>query len=280
MLATVIALLVASGAPSGGPAATPVPGILAGAPVSLARATPAPIASPGAGPSPGPEPVASPTTAPVAATALPAHPAVPAAARRRRGRATPTPEPTATPTPTPTPEPTATPTAEPIPTPTPTQTIRITPIPTPTPPLRGTSLRDRAALLVSGSPWRCETIAGSTETQVYNRSGDGGAIEMLDLLTLRNGRSYRLRESYRFDAPSGMWTVSIGEGTFSATAPRWTTDKWIFRGEQVDSGRQQSVRLVFTYLDDFVFRRDFQALHDRSWATYAAETCSRVRGDT
>ena len=278
MLATVIALLVASGAPSGGPAATPVPGVLAGAPVSLARATPVPIASPGAGPSPGPEPVASPTTAPVAATTLPSHPAVPAAARRRRGRATPTPEPTATPTPTP--EPTATPTAEPTPTPTPTQTIRITPIPTPTPPLRGTSLRDRAALLVSGSPWRCETIAGSTETQVYNRSGDGGAIEMLDLLTLRNGRSYRLRESYRFDAPSGMWTVSIGEGTFSATAPRWTTDKWIFRGEQVDSGRQQSVRLVFTYLDDFVFRRDFQALHDRSWATYAAETCSRVRGDT
>jgi len=185
----------------------------------------------------------------------------------------PKPTPTPVPTPLPTPAPTLPPTPAPTLPPTPVPTSTALPLPTPTPALRATDLRDRSAFLL-GDIWVCESIAGVAETHLYKRGPDATTITMLNTLTVK-GKPYRLDETYRFNATRNEWTATLAQGTFVATAPPWTGTKWTFTGTQVDNSGEQPVRMIYTYFDDYVFRRDFQVRRNSAWTTSAAETCTR-----
>ena len=121
----------------------------------------------------------------------------------------------------------------------------------------------------------CESIAGVQETHLFKRGADRSTMDMINTLTVK-GKVYHLNEMYRFNAARNEWTATLASGTFVVTAPPWTAAKWTFTGTQVDSSGQQAVRMIFTYYDDYVFRRDFQTRRNNAWVTYSSETCSRA----
>ncbi|MBC5798692.1 MAG: hypothetical protein GIX03_01340 [Candidatus Eremiobacteraeota bacterium] len=89
-------------------------------------------------------------------------------------------------------------------------------------------------------------------------------------------RRVELDEHYRFNPNAQTWSVTLANGAYVATAAPWTGNIWTFNGTtQADGNGRVTVRMVYQYFDDFVFRRDFQVLRGDAWMTYAAETCTR-----
>ncbi len=147
---------------------------------------------------------------------------------------------------------------------------------------------DRTDMLLG--TWHCESLAGSKGTWTFTRAGDG-TLSMQN--TFHNGPvSGGFREVYRFDAANEIWTwdsAEAGSPGFHETgkAQPSTSDTWTFYGKvhdleypatgSIEQPRviEANVRMVYTFVDDSTFRREYDVMRDGVWSRTSGSTCKR-----
>jgi hypothetical protein len=139
---------------------------------------------------------------------------------------------------------------------------------------------DHAASLVGA--WTCVTDHGSATTKQYTREVDG-TIVLDNTISLANGMTAKVHETYRYDPASSRWSVmstpALFFGAYTGTAKPWTDNQWVFEGEEPithnDGTRVvTTVRLVYTQLAPAGFRREFQYQINGEWRDLSEELCT------
>jgi hypothetical protein len=175
-----------------------------------------------------------------------------------------------------------TPVASPLPTPVPQPPVAV---PTRTPAERRArnpvtsddAVTDRSTTLIGGR-WSCMSFAGTKLSHRYSRGDDGLSFDVVTTFVLSNTRTAKARETYRFEHDALLWRVKLSDGSIVATAPPWIGLTWTFTGSAKGDDRKPiGFRMIYTYLGQNVFRRDFERLDDAgAWNVYAGETCRRA----
>lgn len=144
--------------------------------------------------------------------------------------------------------------------------------PTPAAPNASSAPADRAFSL-AGDTWQCETEKNSNLATTFSQSRS--ALDARTVLLPQDPRLPTIPEHYTFDDSSGKWSAVVADGAFTGSAGTWSSDVWTFLGSTVVGRYRFPGKMVFTYLDDNAFRRDFELESKGSWQIYSVETCSR-----
>ncbi len=142
----------------------------------------------------------------------------------------------------------------------------------PPPSPQGPTAVDHAYDLTHGV-WGCKTFGGADATHTYTRE-PGNTIVLHNVLNI-GSRHYAIDELYRFDPVKKAWTTMTSGDAYAGVAGRWLSDKWVFVGDMPLGGRRVPVEMIYSWLGDRAFRRDFIRVQNQARATFAAETCQR-----
>jgi hypothetical protein len=100
----------------------------------------------------------------------------------------------------------------------------------------------------------------------------------LDALTLTlppAADSARLVEHYFFDVITVKWNATVAGDAFTGSAYPWSSSVWTFTGTSRVRDVRYPGQMLFTYLGENAFRRDFELESHGHWVIYSLETCSR-----
>ncbi len=131
---------------------------------------------------------------------------------------------------------------------------------------------DRAFSL-AGDTWQCETEKNSNLATTFSQSPN--ALDARTVLLPQDPHLPTIAERYTFDESSGKWSAVVADGAFTGSAGVWSGDVWTFLGSTIVGRYRFPGKMIFTYLDDNAFRRDFELESKGSWQIYSVETCSR-----
>lgn len=131
---------------------------------------------------------------------------------------------------------------------------------------------DRAYWLTDAA-WSCETWKNNGILTKFTAAKN--RFTGVDLLLPAASGSPQVTESFAFDPRAHRWRAVVAGGVFSGVAGEWLGAGWTFEGSTVIKSTRSPGRMIFTYLDDNAFRRDFEVETDRRWRIYSVETCSR-----
>jgi len=124
-----------------------------------------------------------------------------------------------------------------------------------------------------GPAWTCETDKNSLLLTTFTATLNG--IEARGLLLPATPGAPEIVEDYTFAAGSERWHAAVASGAFVGDADMWLGNDWTFEGSTVVGSKTFSGRMIFRYLDDNAFRRDFEFKTNGRWRIYSVETCSR-----
>ncbi len=138
-------------------------------------------------------------------------------------------------------------------------------------------LLDRSSTLIGGS-WSCMSFGGTPLYHRYTHSDDGNSIDVATTFVLPEHKIGKAKETYRFKRATLLWLAKLADGSIVASAPPWIGVTWTFTGSaRGEDKRVSGFRMIYTWLGENVFRRDFERPDDvGSWSVYAGETCRRA----
>jgi hypothetical protein len=132
--------------------------------------------------------------------------------------------------------------------------------------------------------WACGNSSDRVATSVFERQ-DNGSITMTNFVDTdpfeSSRKSSEFHESYIFDDWKGVWKWTSRDTAHpdvseSGTASDWIGNRWVFEGSIADARRQMPERMVFTYLSDTEFEREFDVYQNGEWVRTSASTCTRA----
>jgi hypothetical protein len=141
---------------------------------------------------------------------------------------------------------------------------------------------DRAYQLVGA--WSCESAAGANGTMTFTRQSDG-SLAMTNAFVTASGDPGTFDEVYRFDPSGSYWSWKAtwrdhDDFREAGTAGMWTAQKWFFDGTLNqrpghDGPVIHRIRMVYTWLTNDSFEREFETFEDGVWKPTSSSVCKR-----
>ena len=131
--------------------------------------------------------------------------------------------------------------------------------------------------------WSCQSSALGSGTISFTRESDG-SIGATDDFTL-SGATSHFDELYRLDpaGPFWRWTSTWRDHSDfkeAATGGIWTAQKWFFDGTVTRRPHSHDtethrIRMIYTWISDSSFEREFEIYEDGVWKTTSSSVCRR-----
>jgi len=119
----------------------------------------------------------------------------------------------------------------------------------------------------------------------YVRQPDG-LISLKTVFSARDGQTGEFDEAYTPVLPAAYWSWKasrLGRDDFAeaGTAGMWTAQKWFFDGtinQKSASHVPEShrLRMIYTWLGDNAFQREFEVYQNGVWSTTTSSLCKRA----